>query len=959
VPRPAWLGIGAAAGALAVAWPGPLPAVLAGAAMLILALATRAARQRAVSWLLPVATGVLAVAMRDVAAGPAPAPSAVIPTGAGPWTAVVVTVSAPRDGSRPAVIRLEGGVPGSSGTAVGASGAAGGPPVLIAATLPWYPPVVPNDRIEVEGRIRPPPESEYGDYLASIGAVGTLRAQRLAVLPPAGTIERTFEGLRRESAEGLNRAMPEPEAGLAAGVLLGLRDRVDRDVAADFTTAGASHVVAISGWNIAIVASTIGGLAGALHRRRRSIVIAAAIVAYVVFVGPSASVVRAGAMAGVVLLARELGRPGSAAAALGWAVAILLLLDPETVSDAGFRLSVLATAGILAWGSSFSERLAGADPGRPRRWVAEILGVSLAAQVATLPIVLLDFGRLSLISPAVNLVVVPLVPAAMAAGVVALLAGLVVGAGVPAIVATLVGLPAWVLYAAMVWATRLGADVPLASLELLPPWNVIAAGVSIAGIAAAARWNRRVRVRSAPKPAVVAAKRKSRTPAPNRSLRLVAATLSVAIVGLTLVVVYRPDGVARVTVLDVGQGDGILVEGGRGGRMVVDGGPDPGRLLIALDERLPPWDRRIDILVLTHPHEDHVAGLALLLQRYRIGRVYEPGMIGPGPGYRAWSEVLAAGGTLHGRLSTGDRLSLDAIQLRVLWPDPNRVPERPPDGGTSINNVSIVLLGEVAGHRFLLAGDIEEGVDPELVARGLPNVDLLKVAHHGSRTASTEAFLRAVRPRVAVASAGAGNPYGHPAPATIERLEELAGRVYRTDTDGAVEVSFDGAAVRVRTTGGRPVKPRATPTQKAASAGGGSAAASNRPLFLCGMPSSSPGVIPPPTAPEAPRPAQVVLGPPRQSGGEVARWGVVGQPAMGDEGPAIALGYDRGDGNGPYIDERTARRNGSPRLLLGRRRVWPRGRDRRVPGRREPVSGRPARALAARDGSWRARPPPR
>ena len=125
-------------------------------------------------------------------------------------------------------------------------------------------------------------------------------------------------------------------------------------------------------------------------------------------------------MAGVALLARELGRPGTAAAALGWAVTGLLLIDPAWIDDAGFRLSVLATAGIIAWGSPLTERLAGAAPGRLRRWLAEILGVSLAAQAATTPVVLLDFGRLSLVAPAVNLLVVPLVPPAMAAGALAL-----------------------------------------------------------------------------------------------------------------------------------------------------------------------------------------------------------------------------------------------------------------------------------------------------------------------------------------------------------------------------------------------------------------------------------------------------------------------------------------------------------------------------------------------------------
>ncbi|MGH3076463.1 MAG: ComEC/Rec2 family competence protein, partial [Gaiellales bacterium] len=242
--------------------------------------------------------------------------------------------------------------------------------------------------------------------------------------------------------------MPEPEAGLAAGVLIGLRDRVDRDLAAKFTTAGASHVVAISGWNIAIVASTLAAVAGGLRRRRRAVLTAVAIVVYVLFVGPTPSVVRAGAMAGVALLARELGRPGTAAAALGWACAVLLLIDPAYVNDAGFKLSVLATAGILAWGSSMTARLAGAAPTRPRRWIAEILGVSFAAQAATTPIVLLEFGRLSLVAPAVNLIVVPLVPPAMATGALALVVGMLAGAGVPGVVATLVGLPAWVLYAA-------------------------------------------------------------------------------------------------------------------------------------------------------------------------------------------------------------------------------------------------------------------------------------------------------------------------------------------------------------------------------------------------------------------------------------------------------------------------------------------------------------------------------
>jgi competence protein ComEC len=158
-----------------------------------------------------------------------------------------------------------------------------------------------------------------------------------------------------------------------------------------------------------------------------------AIVAYVLFAGASASVVRAAAMAGVVIIARESGRAGRAAAALGWAALLLLLFDPKLVSDAGFQLSALATAGILGWASSLTGWLTAVLPSRIPKWLTECLAVSLAAQAATLPVVLLSFGRLAIISPVLNLAVVPLVAPAMAASGVALLGGFATVAGAPGV----------------------------------------------------------------------------------------------------------------------------------------------------------------------------------------------------------------------------------------------------------------------------------------------------------------------------------------------------------------------------------------------------------------------------------------------------------------------------------------------------------------------------------------------
>ncbi|MBF8290886.1 MAG: fold metallo-hydrolase, partial [Chloroflexi bacterium] len=445
-----------------------------------------------------------------------------------------------REGSRPAVVELE--VP---------------PGVRLAATLPAWPAVVPGDALEIDGEIEPRPDGEYGDYLRRIGAAGTVRARSMTLVTAPGGPGRALEGLRRGADEALRRAIPEPEAGLASGILIGLRDRVDRELAGAFTAVGASHVVAISGWNIAIVAATLGALVGRVARRRRAVIIALAIVVYVVLVGASPSVVRAAVMAGVVLLARELGRPSRAAAAIGWAVTLLLLVDPRLIDDIGFRLSALATGGLILWGTPLAQRLAGTEPGRARAWLAESLGVSLAAQLATLPIVALEFGRLSIVSPLVNLGVVPLVAPAMAAGAVALGAGVLTLAGAPLLIATIGGLPAWALLAGIVGLVRAGASVPFASVALEPPWDAGVAVVSALVIALADRVFRK-RGGAPSRAGSVAAGRPAghphRTAAPRRTRakRLIAVGLCSAVVALAIAITHRPDGIARLTRAGVG-----------------------------------------------------------------------------------------------------------------------------------------------------------------------------------------------------------------------------------------------------------------------------------------------------------------------------------------------------------------------------------------------------------------------
>ena len=752
-----------------------------------------------------------------------------LPSESGPFVGTVESIGSPKAGQRSAIVRIDAGD--------------SHPQIRLAAQLPRFPAIGPADRVRLSGTIEAPGADSYGDYLRRIGIDGSIRSRSLERLDAPPSVERVVSEIRSAAGDALSLAIPEPEAGLAAGIVVGLRDRVDRDLATAYTTAGLSHVIAISGWNIAIVAALIGALLRRWPRRRRAVAALLTIGLYTILTGASASVVRAAFMAVVTTAARETGRSGSAAAALAWAAIGMLMLDPSVVGDAGFQLSALATAGLIAWGTPLSRFLASWRGGILPGWLAEGLGISLAAQAATLPVVLLAFGRLALLSPVVNLVVVPLVPGAMAGAAVAMLGGFASLAGAPLPLAGLIGLPGWIVLALMDSIVRTAAALPFASVTLGPPWNAVAAAGAVVGVAlltptTRATIGRAIRslrrdgttralagpdtsrqasasasARSTPAsplasplPSPIQPPHRLRPQVPsamrrllprNRRERAMASALALVTVAVVVIGARQADGRVHVTVLDVGQGDAILVEGERGGRMLIDGGPDPTRLAVVLDARLPPWDRRIDLLVLSHPHEDHVAGLGPLLDRYRVRRVVEPGMIGPGPGYRAWAAALSAHGISTGRLSTGDQFALDGIAFRVLWPDPGAVPRTPPDTGTSINNVSIVLLGEWAGHRVLLMGDVEQGIDPILLSRGVPSVDLLKVAHHGSRTASTAPFLAAVHAQIAVVSAGLHNPYGHPAPATIDRLKASGAEVWRTDLDGTTSVTLDAHGLTV------------------------------------------------------------------------------------------------------------------------------------------------------------------
>ncbi len=686
-----------------------------------------------------------------------------------------------------------------------------------------------GDQLAVRGLIEEPPELETFDYRAylarqGIGAVMLTREPRLVGV--RGGIGAGVAGVRGWLLGGLLRVIPEPEAALGAGIVLGVRSGIAPHIEDAFAVAGLTHVVAISGWNIAIVASLIGAMTAPLARGPggrwvAALAAAIAISGYVLLTGASPSVVRAALMAAALLVARLGGSTAHALSALMAAALLMLLVSPSVLWDVGFQLSTLATAGLILFAAGIDARLA--------RWPSFIRGpvsLTLAAQITTLPVVVGTFDRLSLVAPLANVLVVPLVPLVMLTAAIATVVG-AVGPLLPvevvgAVLSWGAGGIAWLLLRIMIGAGEMAAALPLASLSMTTPAWFGAAWYP--GLAAAIAW--RSRRAAPPEPSVSVGLVESHASTRPGILRLSgrwlarpapAAGLFIGLL-LTITLAGLPDGRLHLTMLDVGQGDAILVEAPDGSTLLVDGGPDPDLLLQRLGDSLPFWQRSIDVVLLTHPHQDHVAGLPSVLERFQVGLVLDAGRTYPNPAYARFLDLAAD--EPDARLvnaRAGMRIQLDpTTTLSVLYPSVSDAAAPPPAG--DINNASLVVLVESRGFSALLTGDAEAPVEAILAGRGhLAPVTLLKVAHHGSESGTTPAFLGAIRPRLALISNGVGNDYGHPHQVTLDHLAQVSGmRVLRTDLVGSVEVVSDGAHLTVSGATGRigawPSPPAAPPS---------------------------------------------------------------------------------------------------------------------------------------------------
>jgi len=245
--------------------------------------------------------------------------------------------------------------------------------------------------------------------------------------------------------------------------------------------------------------------------------------------------------------------------------------------------------------------------------------------------------------------------------------------------------------------------------------------------------------------------------------------------------------VLKVYYFDVGQGDSIFIKTPEGKDILIDGGPDA-TVLQRLGETLPYWDRKIDLMVLTHPHADHITGLDDVLKNYQINEVIETDLKTPTAEENYFNQLAVSDGAKEEKAIKGEKINLENdLDLQVLYPFTYQMDEQ------DLNDDSVVIKMNYKGKTFLFDGDATSNVEAKLIDAGDDlKADFLKVGHHGSRYASSESFLEKVRPAVSIISVGAGNSYGHPTKDTLDRLLSIGSRVLRTDNNGTVEVDVGG-----------------------------------------------------------------------------------------------------------------------------------------------------------------------
>ena len=618
-----------------------------------------------------------------------------------------------------------------------------------------------------------------------------------------------LSGFRGRLSQSLGSALPEPQGSVAQALVLGIRTRVPESLSQNFRTTGTAHIMAISGLHVAILGGIVlSSAAWAFGRQRRTYILVCfgAVWLYALLTGMHCPAYRAAIMFSLFLVALWIGRPHSALPSIALAAAVIVGTNPEALWEVSFQLSFAAVIGIVLLvpplhrlGRSATKMVAGEEGALAAITNPIVIGaaVCLAATIATFPLIAYYFGNVSFVGLPATLVALPALPGAIIASALAAVVGLFIP-----LLAQVIGWVSWLFLTYIIEVVEAFASLPFASSEVS---DINSAWVwSYYGIFLGMLWVIPSRKRFGKAVSRGVNEMRDALNTFGRSLDRFPKKRLALFLGLVAALIWAavataPDERLQVSVLDIGQGDSILIVTPAGQQILVDGGPDPEKVCLELGEKLPFWDKSLDMVVLTHPDDDHIAGLVEVLRRYQVGQVLEPGLEIDSPSYDEWLALIEEKDIERTIAVAGQKIDLGSgITMDVLHPQANWLDSHSSD----INSSSVVLRLSWGDISFLLTGDIEDGAEHELLHRGcaLRSI-ILKVGHHGSNSSSTPQFLAAVTPQVAVISAGEDNPFGHPHEDVMDRLEGIMApnNIYVTSENGTVTFTTDGERLWVGT----------------------------------------------------------------------------------------------------------------------------------------------------------------
>ncbi|MBW3627882.1 MAG: DNA internalization-related competence protein ComEC/Rec2 [Gemmatimonadetes bacterium] len=592
---------------------------------------------------------------------------------------------------------------------------------------------------------------------------GTVTLDTLLGTTPPSVLRHPLLFARGRTEARLQRLFPH-HFGLAEALLLGRRERMDSAVRERFVRAGLVHLLAISGAHVALFAAMLL-LVGDAMRLPRERVRAGTIgvtALYLALIGAPGSAVRAGIMLSLALLARIIQRPSATMPIVAASALALIAWDPRTVLDPGVQLSFAGVGALMLAARVDLDAMPRHLARGPGRYVTEAVIVSVVAFALTAPVTAYHFGAVSPIAIAANLPAVPLTSLALVGVVTALVVDPVFSP-----VAGLIADGAAVSLDAVDRVARVAGEVPFGYLHLARPewglWCALALA-TLVGLRATMRLSKGVGW-------------------------AVAAGLVLS-VGLAWPAVgtARSDAL-EIHFVDVGQGDAVAIRTPGARWLLIDTGPRDERFDAGARRVLPFLSAhgasRVDALILTHPHADHIGGAPAIVEGVAVGRVIEPGLAVGTDLYLELLSLIEKREIPWARAEAGRRLSVDGVELRFLWPDPGLV-----DTGAEPNDASAVVHLRYGSFAALLTGDAPAEVEQELVRREgtALRADILKAGHHGSSTSTSAELLAAVQPELAVISAGRRNRYGHPSPEVVSRLQARGIEIARTDLEGSVSV---------------------------------------------------------------------------------------------------------------------------------------------------------------------------